>query len=235
MQNVFIGNPNLNPEYTDAIELGCQQDRSNGSLQLSPFYRRTSNVIRVDINPEAIVDGREVTSVSFENLATGTSWGTDLNGSLRLGPKFNGFSRFNVFKMVTDGGSQSALSSDAVTWSFRVNGTTNVSPTVSLQAMYFYRAPMKIEQGEFSSVKMTNITLRKKLDGDKASVSVRFADPFNTNGFRVRAGDDQITQITERQFGVRAMFFTFQRNFGQAPKIRPPREDAAPAPAPVFN
>ena len=234
-QNVFIGNPNLNPEYTDAIELGFSRTGSLGSLQLSPFYRRTTDIIRVNIEPEAVVDGREVTSVSFENLATGTSWGSDLNGSLRLGPKFNGFGAFNIFKMVTDGGSTSALSSDAVTWSFRVNGTTNLSPTVSLQAMYFYRAPVKVERGEFSSFKMTNITLRKKLNGDKASVSVRFADPFNTNGFKVRAGDGNIMQITERQFGVRATFFTFQYNFGQAPKIRPPREDAAPAPAPVFN
>jgi ferric enterobactin receptor len=234
-QNVFLGNPNLNPEYTDAVELGFSRTGSLGSLQLSPFYRRTTDIIRVNIEPEAIVDGREVTTVSFENLATANSWGTDLNGSLRLGPKFNGFAAFNVFKMVTDGGSTSALGSDAVTWSFRMNGTTNISPTVSLQGMFFYRAPMKVERGEFSSFKMTNFTIRKKLDGDKASVSVRFADPFNTNGFSVKAGDGSITQLTARKFGVRATFFTFQYNFGQAPKIRPPREDAAPAPAPVFN
>jgi hypothetical protein len=173
--------------------------------------------------------------VSFENLATANSWGTDLNGSLRLGQKFNGFAAFNIFKMVTDGGSTSALGSDAVTWSFRVNGTTNLSPTVSVQGMFFYRAPVKVERGEFSSMKMTNFTVRKKLDGDKASVSVRFADPFNTQRFRVRAGDENIFQTTERRFGARATFFTFQYNFGQAPKLRPPREDAAPAPAPVFN
>jgi hypothetical protein len=176
-----------------------------------------------------------VTTVSFNNLATGKSWGSDLNGNLKLGPKFNGFASFNIFKMVTDGGSLSALSSDAVTWSYRLNGTTNFSPTVSLQAMYFYRAPVKVEQGEFSAFQMTSVTLRKKLDGDKASVSIRFADPFNTNGFRIRATDGNITQTTSRKFGVRATFFTFQYNFGQAPKIRPPAQDAAPPPAPVFN
>src|SRR5687768_14724193 len=227
-QNVFIGNPNLNPEYTDAVELGYSRTGQLGSVQLSPFYRRTTDIIRVNIEPEAIVDGREVTTVTFQNLATANSWGSDLNGSLRLGPKFNGFAAFNIFKMVTDGGSLSALQSDAVLWSFRVNGTTNISPTVSLQGMFFYRAPQKVERGEFSSFKMTNFTIRKKLDGDKASISVRFADPFNTNGFRVRAGDGALTQTTARKFGVRATFFTFQYNFGQAPKIRPPREDAAP-------
>ena len=234
-QNVFLGNPNLNPEYTDAVELGFSRTGQLGSVQLSPFYRRTTDIIRVNIEPEGIIDGREVTTVSFENLATANSWGADLNGSLRLGSKFNGFSAFNIFKMVTDGGSTSALSSDAVTWSFRMNGTTNLSPTVSVQGMFFYRAPMKVERGEFSSMKMTNFTIRKKVDGEKASVSVRFADPFNTSRFRVRAGDGTIFQTTERRPGIRATFFTFQYNFGQAPKLRPPRQDEAPPPAPVFN
>jgi len=45
-QNVFIGNPNLNPEYTDAVELGFSRTGQLGSVQLSPFYRRTTDIIR---------------------------------------------------------------------------------------------------------------------------------------------------------------------------------------------
>jgi ferric enterobactin receptor len=180
-----------------------------------------------------MIDGREVTSVSFQNLAKSDSWGTDLNGSLRLGPKFNGLAGFNLFKMVTDGGSQSALSSNAVTWSYRLNGTTQLSPTVSLQANYFYRAPVNIEKGRFSAMQMTNITIKKKLDGDNMSMAVRFADPFDTMKFRIVAGDDNLTQTTARKFGVRATYLTFQYNFGQTPKIRMPKEEPA-QPAPVF-
>jgi hypothetical protein len=202
-------------------------------LQLSPFYRHTTGAIRVDINTADTVDGREVTSVSFQNMAKADSWGTDLNGSLRLGPKFNGFAGFNLYKIVTDGGSQSALSTNAVTWSYRVNATSALTPTVTLQANYWYRAPQTFEKGRFSSLQMANITLRKKLDGDNMSVAVRFADPFNTMKFKVQAGDDNLTQITARRFGVRATYFTFQWNYGQAPKIRPPREEPA-QPAPVF-
>ena len=233
-QNVFIGNPKLNPEYTDAFELGLSKTGALGSVQLSPFYRRTTDVIRVNINTAGVVDGRDVTTVSFENLASSNSWGTDLNTNLKLGPKFNGFAGFNVFKMVTDGGSQSALSSNAVSWSTRLNATTQMTPTVSLQGFYFYRAPMKIERGKFSATQMVQLTLRKKLDGDKSSVSIRVADPFNTMRFRIKAGDDNLTQITERRFGVRATYITYQYSFGQAPKIRPPKEEPAPPP-PVFN
>ena len=144
VQNVFIGNPALAPEYTNALELGVTRNGAKGMVQFSPFYRRTTNIIRVDINTTDTIGGREVTSVSFRNLAASNSWGADVNGSLRLGPRFNGFAGFNVFKMVTDGGSTSSIGSDAVTWMGRVNGSTEITKTVTLQGSYFYRAPMKI-------------------------------------------------------------------------------------------
>ncbi|HEU0053166.1 MAG TPA: outer membrane beta-barrel family protein, partial [Longimicrobium sp.] len=221
LQNVFLGNPELDPEYTDAVELGLQYSAPLGSVQFSPFYRHTSDVIRFIINTADSVSGREVTSVSFENLDSGNSWGADLNGSLRLGQRFSGFGGFNIFKMVTNGTSgEASLGSNAVTWTARVNGTYNLTPRTSLQAIYFYRAPMDIEGGRFAATSMANFVVRQKMYGDKASVSVRLADPFRTNRFRVEAGDDNVIQLTERRFDSRAVFVTFQYNFGQAPRVR---------------
>ena len=225
VQNVFIGNPALAPEYTDAFELGVTRNGRLGTLQLSPFYRKTTNIIRVDINTADTIGGREVTSVSFRNLATGNSWGADLNGSLRLGPRFNGFGGFNVFKMVTDGGSTSSLGSNGVTWSARVNGTTELTKTVLFQASAFYRAPLKLEQGQFERMFMTNFSVRKKLQGDAASVTLRVSDPFNTGVFRVRAGDDNVMQITERNFGSRMVWLAFQFNHGRPPRVREVRRE----------
>ena len=233
-QNVFIGNPNLNPEYTDALELGYTRTFKLGTLQVSPFYRRTTDIIRVEIDPDAVVNGRDVTTVSFKNLATGTSWGTDVNGSLRLGPKFTGFGGFNVFKMVTDGGSTSALASNGVTWSARINGTTQLRPDLSLQAMYFYRAPMQQEGFKFSGIQFANIVLRKKINGDKSSVALRFTDPFNTQLFRVNVTNDDLRQLTERRFGARAMYLQYQMSFGQAPRVRQPTVQPPPEPQTGF-
>jgi outer membrane receptor protein involved in Fe transport len=228
IQNVFIGNPNLSPEYTDAFELGLTKNYKLGTLQVSPFYRRTKDVIRIIINTADTIDTREVTSVSFSNLASSNSWGSDVNGSLRLGPKLNGFASFNVFKMVTDGGSTSSLGSNGVTWSARVNGTTQMTPTLSLQASYFYRAPMKIERGEFAAMQVANFALKKKIDGDNSSVTLRVSDPFNTMRFRILAGDDNVTQLTERTFGARQLFVTYQYSYGQAPRVRQPRPEDQP-------
>lgn len=212
-----------------AYELGLSRNGSFGSIQLSPFYRKTSDVIRVLINTADTVDAREVTSVSFRNLATSESWGSDLNGQLRLGPKFNGFGSVNLFRMVTDGGSQSAVGSDAVTWSARANITSQITPTVALQGAYFYRAPMKIENGRFSAFEGTNFSVRKKIAGEKAVIGLRVNDPFNKNRMQIRAGDENVMQLTARSFGVRSAWLTFQYNYGQAPKVREVRQEPTPS------
>jgi outer membrane receptor protein involved in Fe transport len=225
VQNVFIGNPRLNPEYTDAYELGFTRSGKRGSLQVSPFYRRTTNVIRVDINTADVVDGRDVTTVSFENLATSNSWGTDVNGTFRAGKRLNGLAGFNVFRMVTDGGSQTAVGSDAVTWMSRVNATWQATPALTVQGSYFYRAPMNIERGRFAGMQSANLVLRQKVNGDKAAVTLRLVDPFNTNRFLVRAGDDNLTQITSRNPGIRGVFLGYQYNFGRPPRVRATQPD----------
>ena len=222
-QNVFIGNANLKPEYTHAFEGGLTKTGALGSIQFQPFYRYTTDVIRIDINTDDVIDGRDVTSVSFRNLATSSSFGADLNGTLRPHKKVSLFGAFNVFRMVTDGGSESALASDAVLWGGRINATFNATDKLTLQGAYNYRAPQKVEQGRFYANQSAFFTGRYKLMGEKASVSLRVVDPFNTIGFKVRAHNDEIIQLTQRQFGVRGTFLSFQYTFGQTPRIRQPQ------------
>jgi len=224
VQTMFIGNPALNPEYTDAIELSFQRSGQMGSLQLSPFYRNTTDIIRFIIDTNTVVDGRDVTTISFQNLESGNSWGTDLNGTLRFGQKFNVLGGMNIFKMVTEGGSgESAIASDAVNWMARANGTYNFAPNTSMQASYFYRAPMNIERGRFASMSMLNLTLRREVN-KRSTVSLRLEDPFATMRFQVEAGDDNIRQVTEQSFNSRAVHLTYQYSFGQAPRIRRPTQ-----------
>src|SRR5204863_7857995 len=119
----------------------------------------------------------------------------------------------------------SAVGTDAVTWMGRVNATTELTKTVILQASYFYRAPMKIERGRFEAQQMANLALRKKIDGDNSSVTLRVNDPFNTGTFRVRAGDDKVIQLTERNMGARTVFLAFQYNYGRPPRVRQVQPD----------
>jgi outer membrane receptor protein involved in Fe transport len=220
VNNVFFGNPNLSPEYTDAFEFGLTRTGSKGMIQVAPFYRRTTNIIRPDINTTDTLDNREVTSISFKNLAKSNSWGSDLIGQLRWSPRLSALTNFSLFKMVTDGGSTSAVGSDAVTWMGRVNLTSELSSKFVFQGAYNYRAPMKIEKGEFAAQHAANFALRYKVDGDKQSLIFRVNDPFAEMKFRVNAGDDKVLQLTERYPHMRMFFLAYQRNFGRPPRVR---------------
>ena len=218
--NVFLGNPGLRPEYTDAYELGLTKTGAKGMLQLSPFYRRTTDVIRIDINPADTLDGREVTTISYRNLASSSSWGSDLTGQLRASRRFSALTNFSLFKLVTDGGSTSALGSDAIGWSGRINVTSELTQRLTAQAAYNYRAPMKIERGEMGAQQMANVTLRQKVQGDRGTVTLRVADPFEMMRFRVRAGDGTVVQLTERNPKSRMVFMGYQYSFGRPPRVR---------------
>ncbi len=229
IQTMFLGNPALNPEYTDAMELSIQRSGPAGSVQFSPFYRHTTDIIRFVIDTDAVVDGRGVTTVSFQNLDTGSSWGADLNGTMRFGPKLNVLGGVNVFKMVTEGTrGESAIASDALTWMAQANGTYTFVPGTSVQAAYFYRAPMNVEGGRFSSMSNVNLTFRHEVT-QRSTLSLRFEDPFATVRFRIEGGNESIAQVTEERFNSRAIHLSYQYTFGQAPRIRrPPAPPAEP-------
>lgn len=224
-RNVIVGNPSLTPEFTHAFELGYQQSFPRGSLQVTPFFRRTEDVIR----RTRTVDDLGVSTSTFSNLATSDAYGTDVTGSLRLGDRFSGFGSFNVFQMETDGSNVSPdLDTSAFTWSARMNASYKVSPTLDVQGMYMYRAPMNVEQGRVSSFSMASLSARQKLRGDRSSLTLRIMDPFNTMRFNVVTDDGRFIQETNRQFGARAVFLGFNYNFGRPPRIRQPQPQQQP-------
>jgi hypothetical protein len=93
-----------------------------------------------------------------------------------------------------------------------------------------YRAPTKTEGGRQDAFVFSNVALRQKLWGDKGSVTLRVSDPFNLTSFGFRTADGRVIESTERRFGIRGVYLTFSRNFGQALKLRPREQtpDAQP-------
>ncbi|MGZ8468143.1 MAG: TonB-dependent receptor domain-containing protein [Gemmatirosa sp.] len=221
--NVFEGNPSLQPEYTHSYELGYQQSlpKNLGSLQITPFLRHTVNAVR----QIGRVDDAGVLRVSFQNAATSDQYGTDANLTFRLG-KLSGFGGASVFEQQTDAGNLTgAASVRTFGWSARANGTWKVTPALDLQAFTMYRAPMKTEQGRMSRFAMTNLAVRQKLRGDKATATLRVMDPFGTMGWQMRASDGRVIQLMDRRFGARGAFLSFNYSFGQAPRIRPRQQE----------
>jgi ferric enterobactin receptor len=233
--NRIEGNPRLDPEYTDSWELNYQQSTQWGSIQLSPYFRRTTDAVRrfkrVETDPED--PSRSISVVTFRNLATSDAYGADFTTALRLG-RVNGFASFSGFRVVSDGSNvESGLGTDAFTWSARASLSYKLTPRTDVQWFQFYRAPMEVEQGRIGSFSIANFSVRHKVMGEKGTLSLRVSDPFDQMGFRFQTGDRFHEQDSRRKFGARAVFLTFSYNFGQTPRLRQqrqPQEPQAPQP-----
>ena len=212
--NLFVGNPYLEPEYVHAVEAAYQRFSRRGSLSLTPYFRRTVN----EMQRYKTVDDSGISTLTFRNFDTSDSYGAEVIASLSFGP-VRGFASFNAYKVVTDGSNVEAdLSSDALSWSARFNATWQVTERLDVQATYFYRAPTDVAQGRISSFSFTNLALRQKLLGDRASLSLRLSDPLDRMGFRFEVDDENFYQLGERKWESRVAYLTFTYNFGQQPR-----------------
>ena len=216
-----VGNPYLNPEYTHSFEASLTQFTQGASLTLTPYFRRTVDVVRwyTEVTP----DGVSVTT--FRNLDESDSWGAEAIGTLRLGQRLNAFASFNAYRVVTDGSNVSSdYSNDAFGWAARGNATINLTPDLDLQLSYFYRAPMNVEGGRMGAMSRGDIGVRQKLWGERASLSLRLSDPFNTMVMRGWREDDRFYQQMRRDWNARQLNLTFTYNFGQQQR-RPNRSE----------
>lgn len=211
--NIQRGNPNLKPEYTRALELGFQQTNDKLTMQLTPFYRHTIDAIR----RISTIDDAGVATRTFANVATTNSYGTD--ATVALTGRLSGFMGASAFRQVSDASNlDPGLSARTFGWSARTNVSFKVSPTVDLQTLLFYRAPMTVEQGHNYSQLRFSAAARQKLMGDRLSFTLRLTDPFNTSAERSATTDPRFYQVSTRRRAIRGLLLSVNYTFGKPTK-----------------
>lgn len=228
-RHLFHGNPALRPEYTDALELGLQEARTWGSIQLNPYLRKTAHAVRYI----QTVDTTGITLSTFDNVASTTTAGTDLNLTFRRGP-ISLFSGGSVYRYTSDASNLTGnLSARGIVWSARTNATWKFSPVTDVQLFANYRAAAATEGGSQNASVFMNFAVRRKLWGEQGNVSLRISDPLNLMTYGYRTSNGRVIELSERHFGQRGLYLTVSRNFGQQLKLRPKQQDPDAQSAPV--
>lgn len=218
--NVRLGNPALKPEYVDALELGYVQFTPWGSITLTPYYRRTTDVIR--FYQEMRGDGVAVRT--FGNFDTSSSSGVEMITSIdaqALVEGLRGYVSLEGFRMVTDGSNvNAAFQNNAFGWGGRMNASYNLGDLfgigdLDVQATVRYRAPIDTEQGRMGSFSWTDVALRQELFRDRASLTLRARDVLGTAGFRGVTDLPNLYNEFSREFGAQAVGVTFTYSFGE--------------------
>lgn len=234
-RSVYRGNPEVQPEYTDAFELGLQRTATWGSLQLNPYVRKTAHAVRFI----RYVDADGISVGTFDNVASTITMGTDLNATYKVG-RLNVFGGGSAYRYRSDAANISGdvsptagdLSTRAFVWSLRANGTYKLSPQTDLQLSSNYRAPFRVEGGSLAAFAFTNVSLRYKIWGDQGGITLRVADPFNTMSFGFRTADGRVVESQSRRYGIRGVFISVNRMFGQQPKLQPRTQEQEPQAGP---
>ncbi|TXK38152.1 TonB-dependent receptor [Pontibacter qinzhouensis] len=179
--NIRFGNPRLNPEFINSLELGHLRYWENSSLNTSLFYRRTTNQVQRfrEFNSET-----GVTTTSFINLSTGSNYGAEVVAThsfsnwWRLNGSISGFRT-----ELNDSRGDTELSNNQFSWNTKLNSTMTVWKDMAIQVSGQYRAPMVTIQGRMEQMYGVDLGIKKDVLKKQGTVSLRVTDIFNTREF----------------------------------------------------
>jgi outer membrane receptor protein involved in Fe transport len=214
------GNPDLKPEYTDAIEVGYLKNWKKRSLNVSVFYRNITDIIQ----RYSWLDTNGITNMTPLNMSSGTSYGVELIGSTEIFKwwKLNGNVSYfrNEIKGKQNG---EELTNSNYTWTAKATSSMTVLKNMDIQLLLNYRAPMVTIQGTMSGSFSVDLGIKKDILKNKAFISFRISDIFNTQNFNMERQDAFFYQSMQRKRESQVMYlgFTYKINGGLKTKSKP--------------
>ncbi|HEY3249688.1 MAG TPA: TonB-dependent receptor [Ignavibacteria bacterium] len=213
--NYSEGNPNLNPEFTDAYELNFIQFFPWATITPGIFYRYTKDEIS---RTRTLLDS-VLTLSTFVNLNKSKSYGGELIVSSQPAKFLNINGTFSYFRTEVDASNlQTGLTNGASTWSARGMSTFVLPADLSLQLSYFYTGKRVTANGTMDPFQSFDAAVKKDLFDKKLSLTLRASDIFKTAKFVVNFDDIDFREYSERVRDSRGLFFNITYTFGQQDK-----------------
>ena len=225
--NIFVGNPKLNPAFTDAIDFGYLNKFGKATFNTSLYLNKTTDSFQfVRSETGTFVNGIPVLKMSPINLATEYRVGFEftLNYSPVKWWKLN--SNFNFFKVETKGNYSYVnfagttinqnFDNKANSWSTRLTSKITLPNKIDWQTNMTYNGAQSNAQGKVGGVFGMNLAFSKDVLKDKATVSFNVSDVFNS---RKRIMDTNLVGIVdshaEMQWRVRQFTLSVTYRFNK--------------------
>lgn len=196
-RNIFSGNPNLNPEFTDSYEMGHIKYWEKGNIGTSIFWRHTRDVIqRVTLfNP----DGTTLTQPL--NLATSDNAGIEFLFAYNPNKWLKIDGNANIFRNIIKGTYQGEdLGADSYSWFGRIGSRISFWKNADFQTRFNYRAPVDIPQGVQKAQYIVDIAFSKDFFSNKATFTLAARDLFNSRRRNSEIQSDDFYQRVDQQW-----------------------------------
>ncbi|SDE16494.1 Outer membrane receptor proteins, mostly Fe transport [Pricia antarctica] len=181
--NVFQGNPDLDPAFANAFDLGYLKRWEKLTLTSSIYYQKETNSFEViqEETGEITSDGIRIIRSIPINLSTNERYGAELG--LLYNPakwlRLNG--SFNFFQFVTEGiFNEVDFGTKNTSWFSRFSAKVTLPGKIDWQTNAFYRGPSQTAQSENKGIFSLDLAFSKDVLGDKATVSFNVSDLLNT-------------------------------------------------------
>ncbi|MDR1203825.1 MAG: TonB-dependent receptor [Tannerellaceae bacterium] len=214
--NISYGNPELNPEYSNAFELNYIKTWSQHLFSLSAYYRTTNDVIQ----RISFLDGNVMKS-TYENVTQSTSSGTEFILKNQLFKSFDLTTTVNLFYYQLSGfaytleGSTIPIvgeSNDNFSWNTRIITNLKLPKSYNLQITGNYSAKQVVAQGYRKANYSLDAGLRKSFG--KISFSISARDILDSRKWTTITSGQGFRQENNFWGGGRQFSFTLTYNFG---------------------
>lgn len=176
--NVFQGNPNLRPAYSNAFDLGYLKRWDKLTLTSSVYYQHeTDSFERIQENVPGTNVVRTIPVNLSSNDRTGAELGILYNPAQWL--RLNG--SFNFFRFKTEG-SFDGVDYDAenTSWFARFSSKVSLPAKIDWQTNAFYRGASEEVQGTRDGLLSIDLAFSKDIFNDNATLSLNMRDLLNS-------------------------------------------------------
>lgn len=188
--NIRIGNPALEPEYTDSYELNYQLQVKNQTFSVESYYRQTNNMIS---RVQQLGEGNIIYN-TFANLERDYSLGVELMADLNVSKWFQLNASGDIYNYHINGSLlDSAVVQATNTWSTRMNATFKVNNNTRFQLTGLYRGPSVTPQGSRKGFYFLNAAYRQDILQHKATLTLQARDILRSFKFSMSSSGPGFT------------------------------------------
>jgi len=220
--NVFQGNPNLQPAFANAYDLGYLKRWDKLTLTSSLYFQRETESFEVvqeiielqgqgsNTNGNTVIRSIPVNLSSNERL--GAEIGLLYNPAKWL--RLNG--SFNFFQFNTEGFFNNVdYSAKNTSYFARFSSKVSLPWSIDWQTNAFYRGAAQNAQSDTDGILSVDLALSKDLFDDKATISMNVSDLFNGRKRSQVTTNDLFTRDSEFQWRQRQVNLSFVYRFNQ--------------------
>lgn len=189
--SISQGNPLLDPEFTDNLEVSLNTFFTNTFLTVSAFARTTNNAIET-IRDVTTLNGSNVIRSNFANIGSQKAFGINAFGNYSYKAKFQLGIGGDFYYVDLDNNVPNpiyAASNTGFVGSFRAFGGYNIKKGWGFQLFSFYKANQVNLQGSTGGFGIYSLSLKKDFVNKKGSIGFG-AENFFTPEFKIRTKID---------------------------------------------